>query len=534
MGTSVFKTAEEELVQASKAELIALIQRQNQEGQKLLTQTEELKNKTEGLKTEVDYLKGLNEQLQAKLLVVEGQLISLKTKYFGKAKNRPASAAARDKKKKKKEKKKPRRKLPSERYPDALLIEKHVELEQKPDCSCCGSGMTDSGMTEDTEYLSVIPAQYLVIRIKRHKYRCGKCHADIKTAPSPPRIYPGSVVGDELAVDVALSKYCDLIPIERYCSIAGRSGLKDLPHQILIESTHYLAAFVGGAYKITREEILSGKLLHADETTHRMLEGDVKKGWYLWGFLNPERGVYFEIKGTRSGDIASYLLVEASCSHMMSDAYTGYGKALREANEIRKKEGLPPILCLYCNAHAIRKFKEAQELLKEKNLTDPEIDWFVAEYQKIYDLDDESIDLDPDEVMKLRKEMASIFKEMKIRAEKIQNSYPSDGKFGKALSYFVDHYDGLILFTSQWNLPIDNNVLERQLRNPVVGRKTWLGTHSPRGAQTAAVLFTLVETCKLLKINPREYFKILIEELHQGKSPFSPYQFKMRQSQVAA
>ena len=155
-----------------------------------------------------------------------------------------------------------------------------------PECSCCNEKMTDSGMTEDTEQLGTIPAQYFVIRTKRHKYRCGKCHGDIKTAPSLPSIKPGSICGDSLIIDVALSKYCDLIPIERYSSIAGRLGLEDLPHQTLIESTHYLANFVMEAYRITREDVLSDKLVQADETTHRMLEGDDRKSWRLWGFLN--------------------------------------------------------------------------------------------------------------------------------------------------------------------------------------------------------------------------------------------------------
>jgi hypothetical protein len=72
--------------------------------------------------------------------------------------------------------------------------------------------------------------------------------------------------------------------------------------------------------------------------------------------------------------------------------------------------------------------------------------------------------------------------------------------------------------------------MERQLRNPVVGRKTWLGTHSKRGAETAAVLFSLVESCKMLQVNPREYFKVLINELHAGKSAFSPYKYHLRLS----
>ena len=210
----------------------------------------------------------------------------------------------------------------------------------------------------------------------------------------------------------------------------------------------------------------------------------------------------------------------------MSDAYSGYAKAIREANEIRKKKGLPLIQCLYCNAHAIRKFKEANEVHKQQEIIDPECEWFVKRYQEIYDLDEEWKNLHPEGVMELRKKMIPIFEGMKKRAKQVQNSYSSKSKFGGALSYFLEYYDGLVLFTTDWELPIDNNALERQLRNPVVGRRTWLGTHSKRGAQTAAILFTLVESCKLLGVNPRAYFKALIEDLHQGKTAYSPYQFK--------
>jgi transposase len=531
-GSTFQKQSEERLARTSKKELIALIQRQSEEGQKLLQQSHEAaallaikEREIEERIKENANLKELYEELKQRHMIVEGQYILLKNKYFGKAKNK-ASTAARDKSKKKKNKSKPTRKLPSERYPDAPLIERHVELAQKPDCACCGTKMADSGMTEDSEYLSVVPAQFLVIRILRHKYRCGSCHGDIKTAPVPPRIKPGAILGDEITIDVGLSKYCDLIPIERYSSIAGRGGLKDLPHQTLIESTHNLADFLGGAYKITQEEVVTSKVIYGDETPHKMLEGDDKKNWRLWGFLS-RQAVYFDIRDTRSGDIASELLVDSHCEYLMSDAYCGYGKAIRETNEKRKERGLRPIQCLYCNAHAIRKFKEANEALKDT--PDPECEWFVKKYQKIYDLNEDSKDLHSEEVMKLRKEMGLLFEEMKQRAQEVQNSYPSKSHIGKALSYLLDYYEGLTLFTTTADLPIDNNVLERQLRNPVVGRKTWIGTHSKRGAKTAAILFTLVESCKLLKINPREYFRTLVQDLHQGKTPYSPHQFKMRQ-----
>jgi hypothetical protein len=114
---------------------------------------------------------------------------------------------------------------------------------------------------------------------------------------------------------------------------------------------------------------------------------------------------------------------------------------------------------------------------------------------------------------------------MRNQAMEILHSYPSKSTMAKALKYFLKNYEGLTAFLEHPELPIDNNQQERLLRNPVIGRKTWYGTHSKKGARTAAILFTLVESCKLNAVNPRAYFKQLILDLHQGLDPYSPYQY---------
>ena len=87
-----------------------------------------------------------------------------------------------------------------------------------------------------------------------------------------------------MIVDVAMSKYLDLIPIERYVGIAARDGIEGLPQNSLIGLTHHLADFVMPVYEKIKSEVLSAEILHADETPHRMLEGSTRNGWYLWGF----------------------------------------------------------------------------------------------------------------------------------------------------------------------------------------------------------------------------------------------------------
>jgi len=463
-------------------------------------------------------------QKQATLLVGE-QYIVLRNKIFGKSSERSPHETSGGQKPEREKKK--RVLLPSERYPDALLVEQDIDFKEPPVCDCCGDRMWKSGMTEDSEHLTVIPKKYVVVRQKRHKYECRKCHGDIQTAPLPPRIKEGSSYSDEMIIDVATTKYCDLIPIERYAAIAARGGLEGLPPQSLIESTHYLADFVKGAYEKLRGEVVAAKVLHADETPHRMLEGDWKSHWYLWGF-STRSASYFECHNTRSGDVASGLLTNAQCEHLVSDVYTGYGKAVRVSNQDRQARGLPCITHVYCNSHARRYFKQGGDRSPK------EAEFFIAQYREVYRLEDLAKDKPPDEVWALRQEMKPYFKSMKQRAIEAVGSYSSKSLIAKAMKYFVRNYEGLTRFLDNPDLPIDNNPQERLMRNPVIGRKTWYGTHSKLGARTAAILFSLVESCKLNKINPKEYFRDLVAALHRGEAAFTPAEYKAKITQPEA
>jgi len=468
------------------------------------------------LQKENTRLLALQEELKQRSFFTEEKFINIKNKLFGKSSERsvrkistnPQSTSSRKKK----------IQLPSERYPEAPLIERHITLDELPKCKCCQMEMQDSGMTEESEYLTKVPAQYYVVVQIRHKYACRKCHGDIVTAPAPPRITPGGGYSDELMIDTAVSKYCDLIPIERQAKMASREGLKELPAQSLIEGTHQLADFVKGAYDKLKNEILASTIWHADETPHRMLEGDKKCNWYLWGFLTKTTS-YFEYHDTRSGDVASQLLVQSQCEYLISDVFSGYGKAVKETNKIRAEKLLPLIQHVYCNAHARRNFVKAAETMPE------EAEYFLKNYRMIYRLEQLAKNY-PDHRLRIRKRMRKYFEKMRDRSLKDKAGYSTKSKLGQAIGYFLNNYNEFIRFIENADLAIDNNPAERLLRSPVIGRKTWYGTHSKRGAETAAVLFSLVESCKLNQINPREYFKNLVQHLHQGKNAYTPKEYK--------
>jgi transposase len=419
---------------------------------------------------------------------------------------------------------KPRVKKPSERYPDLPINERCVVEDPAPHCPCCSKEMLPSGMTEDSEQLTVTPKKYSILRLMRMKYRCS-CQGAVVTVPSPPRIIPGSSYSDEMIVDVALSKYCDLIPIERYVAMAARGGVKDLPPQSLIELTHSFADFVSPAYISIKKMVLASRVLNADETPHRMLEGSDKKSWFLWGFSTPDH-CFFECHDTRSGDVASEVLLKSSCSVLVTDVYSGYGKAVRITNEKRTEAGRAQIRSAYCNAHARRYFYKAWSGYKESA-------FYLDHYHEIYQINKAAKGQPPPRILQLRAQMRPRFEAMKTKALEELAHYPRNGKYGKALRYFLENYEGLTLFLSEAQVPIDNNSQEGLLRNHVVGRKTWYGTHSERGALTAAILFTLVETCKLNHVNPREYFKQLVTDLHDAEPVRTPAEFKQTQAPAA-
>lgn len=461
---------------------------------------------------ELRKLKITDEQIQ---LLMQDQLADLRAAQYGASSERYKKPVKKDEPK---APAKPRVKKPSERYPNLPINERCVVQDPAPSCPCCNKEMMASGMTEDSEQLTVTPKRYEILRQMRMKYRCS-CQGAVVTVPSPPRIISGSSYSDEMIVDVALSKYCDLIPIERYVAMAARGGVKDLPPQSLIELTHSFADFLSSAYLRIKKRVLESRVLNADETPHKMLEGSDKKSWYLWGFSTPEH-CFLECHDTRSGDVASEVLLKSACSVLVTDVYSGYGKAVRIANEQRLAAGKTKILSAYCNSHSRRYFYKSWPKYKESA-------FYLDHYHEIYQLGGDARGQPLPRVLELRSQMKPRFEAMRAKALQELANYPEKSKYAKALKYFLENYEGLTLFLDDPEVPIDNNSQERLLRNHVVGRKTWYGTHSERGALTAAILFTLVETCKLNHVNPREYFKQLVTDLHDGLTPQTPHEFKL-------
>ena len=95
---------------------------------------------------------------------------------------------------------------------------------------------------------------------------------------------------------------------------------------------------------------------------------------------------------------------------------------------------------------------------------------------------------------------------------------PPKTAIGKALHYLQDEWPRLIRYLDDGGIPIDNNLAENAIRPFVVGRKNWLFSHSVKGVQASANLYSLVQTAKANRLEPYQYLRQVFTELPRASS----------------
>ena len=84
---------------------------------------------------------------------------------------------------------------------------------------------------------------------------------------------------------------------------------------------------------------------------------------------------------------------------------------------------------------------------------------------------------------------------------------------GQAVGYARGQWKALNRYVEDGDLDIDNNLAERVLRIVAIGRKNWLFAGSDAGAERAAVIYSLIVSCKLCEIDPFEYLRDVLDRV---------------------
>lgn len=473
--------------------------------------------------TNVRFLREAVQLLQEKLLVAEktivelqaaktadedlcrrlsDQLLELRKKFFvGGRERSPRSDAGRPKPRKERlpHNEPPLQDVPQ---PDAMLDgEVVVHSADGLLCSCeCAMEPMSGGFEESTE-IHVTERRYVLRRHKRQKYVCKACRK-IKAAPGGPKLTPGGEFSIHMAVQVADDKYNQHLPLTRQARQMALSGLRVEP-KTLFSLTSHLESLLRRVPAMIRSEILSRPAVSIDETTMKLLA--TKTSGYVWGIAN-NFGVYYQYEATRSGAVAREML-KGFQGIVMCDGYGAY-EFLEES---------PDVTLVRCWAHLRRHLHTAMARY-------PEATPAVALIDELYDVEREAKSLE--HLAELRRvKSAEILARFDAYLDSRRGQFLSSGKFGEAVEYYDKRRMQLARFVADPNIPIDSNSIERCMRDPVMGRKNFLGFRTINGADIGMTFYTIVRTCKLLGLSPKVYMLVMAIRAARGEPVETPYKW---------
>ncbi len=467
----------------------------------------DLKKRNAQLQTEVNMLRQQVEMLTSQLAQIQRMLFGRKSEkvssdqlalFAGHTSELPAektednnpeddpSESANQNKKKKKPRSHPGR----HPFPDSLEREDIHLHPDNLDCKCCGEQMEPAGV-EISEKLSSRQSLY-VKSFHRHKYACRHCEDDIVRPDLPEEANDKSLATTDVHALVAVSKYLDHIPLYRQEGIFSREGII-LKRQTLggwmSRYGHSLQPIVDQMAK----EMLSGAFIQSDDTGLKYLKspGPANQG-YMWSYVCGQMVVYDFTTGRSRAGPTEFL--SGFFGTLQVDGYAGYNEAVRECQLTRAA----------CWAHVRRKFEDA---LKTEEKMSAEILLLI---QKLYrverDIREQDPALTPQQIVVVRKNRSlPVIDDLKEYLIECRQAVLPKSPLGKAIEYAFGQWEWLETYIHNGLVDIDNNSCERSMRPVAIGRKNFLFAGNEAGGHTAAVFYSLLETCSRLGINAQEY-----------------------------
>ena len=359
---------------------------------------------------------------------------------------------------------------------------------------------------EVTEVLEEIPGKFYVKQYRRLKF-ASKQSGGVVIGNLPTRPIEKGLFGENLLAQLLIDKYCDHIPFYRQEQRFKRAGIK-LAYSTLADTPRQLSKLFEPLYEVLKSQSLQSNYLQIDETPHPVQDKDVKgkthRG-YLWVYRSVEqRMVLFDYRPGRASKWPREILKNYN-GFIQTDGYSGY-------DEFEKHSGITMVGCM---AHARRYFEKALD--NDKSVAE----YFLNELQKVYEVEREIKEENKtkQEILSLRKEQSRpiLYTLEKWLKEKIITTTPAT-PIGKAISYSLSRWKKLTVYLDHAFLEIDNNLVENAIRPTVLGRKNYLFSGSHEGAQRSAMIYSLLGTCKMNNVNPKEWLADVLLRLPDTKT----------------
>lgn len=379
-------------------------------------------------------------------------------------------------------------------------------------CPDCGGKLGDLGKPDESEVLEVKTVTFTVTKHIRPKKRCSKC-STIVQAPAPSRPIEKSFAGASLLALILTWKYGFHLPLHRQCQIFAHAGLT-LSRTTLMQWVMGTADLLGPLVQALARYVLAASNLNVDDTPFKVLApgtGKTKRG-HLWTYVRDGRpwksrdppAVWYRYSPNWQGvhpqaHLATYR------GKLQSDGYAGFSPLYASSAPNQPAR----VLEIGCWAHGRRGFFDLYEARRC-----PTSQEALERIAALYRIED-SIRGQPAEVrLKVRQQHAVPLLNA-LRAWMIEKAALTEKKsaLATAFNYVLKDWDVFVRYTQDGHLEIDNSAAERSIRGMGIGRRNYLFFGSDSGGERAAIIYSLIETCKLNCIDPQRYLEYVLTRI---------------------
>ena len=431
---------------------------------------------------------------------------------------------------KKDKKKKGHGRIGADQYKNARRVRiSHDSLKPGSPCPACDRGKLYASIDPGIFVRITASPPFVATVYEQEKLRCNTC-GKIVTATLTEDAARGKYDESVIAM-LAILKYGSGFPFYRIGMLQENCDIPFPPAtqwDLLKETSEILIPIHSHLVYLAAQ----GDVIHNDDTSMRILslmkenenkkDGD-RKGIFSTGIISDVQGklivLYFTGRNHSGENIAVVLAgrEKSRCPPIqMCDA-----SSTNSSHDFKVK-------LANCLSHGRRQFVDIIENFPQ------ECEYVLELLSEVYKNDSKAKKdhLSPDERLLLHQTdsgplMNKLKCWMKTKLEK-REVEPNSG-LGQAFGYMLRHWESLTLFLRESGAPLDNNILERALKKVILHRKNSFFYKTINGARVGDIFMSLIETCRLAKVNAYNYLTVILENtaaVRKNPSAWMPWNYE--------
>ena len=406
--------------------------------------------------------------------------------------------------------------------PDDLEKMVRTHGDTGPRFAADGTELVITGWNEQRR-LHKIPEQIVCLVDRYAIWGLPDTRETVEITPPLPCIISRGKLSDDFLCDIAIRKYLLSLPLHRQLRDLNALGA-DLAVSTMCDGMRGFADFVAPVYKAICRQVLDQHVMHVDETTMKQQDdthGKITR--YLWAWhANKQVAFHF---GTRTGEeVRTFLRDHAPPPNSdpdsnpqrygLTDGYAAYDAPFAEQN----------IIHAGCWAHIRRDWKSLNDVNVQiaKDIFTEITDLYRCEKDAKKDIAKHKLHGDQADACRLRHREEKAQPTLDRIADLIEHHQPlynPKGTIGEAFTTIANQFPKLRVYAETGCVPIDNNVVERDMRQVAVGRKNYLFVGSEDAGDWCAMMYTLIESARLCNRDVRAYLHRVVAGLHAGEEP---------------